>query len=128
VATVIRCSEDPLFGPVVEFGVGGPPVELLGDVARRFPPLREGDVADLIRSVRAAPLLFGHRGTEPVDIESLEDVVARVSLLADDLPEVADLELNPVIAAPSRTAVLGARVRLARPPGRTDDDTRRLSS
>jgi acyl-CoA synthetase (NDP forming) len=126
VACVIRSTEDPLFGPVVEFGVGGPPTELLGDVARRTPPLREGDLADLVRGVAAAPLLFGHRGAQPVDIEALEDVVARVSLLADDLPEVADLELNPVIASPQGAAVLGARVRLAPPPGRTDADTRRL--
>jgi acyl-CoA synthetase (NDP forming)/RimJ/RimL family protein N-acetyltransferase len=126
VACVVRSTEDPLFGPVVEFGVGGPPTELLGDVARRTPPLREGDLADLVRGVAAAPLLFGHRGAQPVDIEALEDVVARVSLLADDLPEVADLELNPVIASPQGAAVLGARVRLAPPPGRTDADTRRL--
>jgi acyl-CoA synthetase (NDP forming)/RimJ/RimL family protein N-acetyltransferase len=126
VACVVRSTEDPLFGPVVEFGVGGPPTELLGDVARRTPPLREGDLADLVRGIAAAPLLFGHRGAEPVDIEALEDVVARVSLLADDLPEVADLELNPVIASPRGAAVLGARVRLAPPPGRTDADTRRL--
>ena len=126
VACVVRSTEDPLFGPVVEFGVGGPPTELLGDVARRTPPLREGDVADLVRSVGAAPLLFGHRGAEPVAIEALEDVVARVALLADDLPEVGDLELNPVIASPRGAAVLGARVRLAPPPGRTDTDTRRL--
>jgi acyl-CoA synthetase (NDP forming) len=126
VACVVRSTEDPLFGPVVEFGVGGPPTELLGDVARRTPPLREGDLADLVRSIGAAPLLFGHRGAEPVDIEALEDVVARVSLLADDLPEVADLELNPVIAWAKGAAVLGARVRLAVPPGRTDADTRRL--
>jgi acyl-CoA synthetase (NDP forming)/RimJ/RimL family protein N-acetyltransferase len=126
VACVVRSTEDPLFGPVVEFGVGGPPTELLGDVARRTPPLREVDVADLVRSIAAAPLLFGHRGAEPVDIEALEDVVTRVSLLADDLPEVGDLELNPVIASPHGAAVLGARVRLAPPPGRTDSDTRRL--
>ncbi len=126
VACVVRSTEDPLFGPVVEFGVGGPPTDLLGDVARRSPPLREGDVADLVRGVRAAPLLFGYRGSDPVDVEALEDVVARVSALADDLPQVADLELNPVVAATAGATVLGARVRLAPPPGRTDTDTRRL--
>ena len=126
VSCVVRSTEDPLFGPVVEFGVGGPPTDLLGDVARRNPPLREGDVADLVRGVRAAPLLFGYRGSEPVAVEALEDVVARVSALADDLPQVAELELNPVIAAPEGVTVLGARVRLAPPPGRTDTDTRRL--
>ena len=127
-ACVVRSIEDPLFGPVVEFGVGGPPTELLGDIARRFPPLREGDVSDLVRSVRAAPLLFGHRGAEPVDVEALEDLIARLSLLADDLPQVAFLELNPVIVATTGLAVLGAGIRLAEPPGRTDTDSRRLSA
>ncbi len=126
VACIVRSVEDPLFGPVVEFGVGGPPTDLLGDVARRSPPLHEGDVADLVRGVRAAPLLFGYRGAEPVDVEPLEDVVARVSVLADELPQVAELELNPVIASPRGTTVLGASVRLAPPPGRTDAGTRRL--
>jgi acyl-CoA synthetase (NDP forming) len=126
VACVVRSTEDPLFGPVVEFGVGGPPTELLGDVARRIPPLREGDVADLVRSIRAAPLLFGHRGTQPVDTDALEDVLARVSVLADELPEVAELELNPVVVSPKGAAVLSAHVRLARPVVRTDTDRRRL--
>lgn len=127
-ACVVRTTEDPLFGPVVEFGVGGPPTELLGDVARRFPPLREGDVADLVRSVRAAPLLFGHRGAEPVDVDALEDLIARLSVLADDLPQVAYLELNPVVVATRGLAVLDAGIRLAEPPGRTDSDLRRLST
>ena len=126
VACVVRSTEDPLFGPVVEFGVGGPPTELLGDIARRIPPLREGDVADLVRSVRAAPLLFGHRGAEPVDTDALEDVLSRVSVLADDLPEVADLELNPVVVSGRGAAVLSARIRLAPPVGRTDTDRRQL--
>ena len=125
---VVRSAEDPLFGPVVEFGVGGPPTELLGDVARRFPPLCEGDVADLVRSVRAAPLLFGHRGAAPVDVDALEDLIARLSLLADDLPQVAYLELNPVVVATSGLAVLDAGIRLAVPPGRADTDQRRMSA
>lgn len=125
-ACVVRTTEDPLFGPVVEFGVGGPPTELLGDVARRFPPLRSGDVADMVRSVRAAPLLFGHRGAEPVDVDALEDLIARLSVLADDLPQVASLELNPVVVSTRGLRVLDARIRLAEPPGRTDTDVRRL--
>jgi hypothetical protein len=95
-------------------------------VARRSPPLHETDVADLIRGVRAAPLLFGHRGAPPVDIEALEEVVGRVSVLADQLPEVAELRLDPVVASPGGVCVLGARVRLSDPPGRADSDTRRL--
>ncbi|MGL5857363.1 MAG: GNAT family N-acetyltransferase [Angustibacter sp.] len=126
----VRSVEDPLFGPVVEFGIAGTPIDLLEDVSRRSPPLREADVADLVRQVRAAPLLFGYRGTEPVDIAALEDVLARVSLLADQLPEVAELELDPVVVAPQGAAVLGAQVRIARPPdglpGRREGDARRL--
>jgi acyl-CoA synthetase (NDP forming)/RimJ/RimL family protein N-acetyltransferase len=126
VATVVRTVEDPLFGPVVSFGLGGDASELLGDVAHRIPPLTDVDVADLVRSVRAAPRLFGHRGAAPVDVGALEDVIARVSSLADVLPEVAELELNPVVVSTTGAHVLGATVRLAPPPGRTDATRREL--
>ena len=126
VATVVRTVEDPLFGPVVSFGLGGDASELLGDVAHRIPPLTTVDVADLVRSVRAAPRLFGHRGAAPVDVAALEDVIARVASLADVLPEVDELELNPVVVSESGAHVLGATVRLAPPPGRTDAARREL--
>jgi acyl-CoA synthetase (NDP forming)/RimJ/RimL family protein N-acetyltransferase len=127
VACVVRSVEDPLFGPVVSFGLGGDASELLGDVAHRIPPLTDVDVADLVRSTRASPKLFGHRGAAPVDVAALEDVVARVSSLADVLPEVAELELNPVVVSTAGAHVLGATVRLARPPGRADASSRRLT-
>lgn len=128
VACVVRTVEDPLFGPVVSFGLGGDASELLGDVSHRIPPLTDLDVSDLIRSVRAAPKLFGHRGARPVDVRALEDVVARAARLADDLPEVAGLELNPVVVSEHGAAVLGARVRLAPDPGRSDSGRRELTS
>jgi acyl-CoA synthetase (NDP forming) len=127
VATVVRTVEDPLFGPVVSFGLGGDASELLGDVAHRIPPLTTVDVADLVRSVRAAPRLFGHRGAAPVDVAALEDVIARAASLADVLPEVDELELNPVVVSQSGAHVLGATVRLAPPPGRTDAARRELA-
>jgi acyl-CoA synthetase (NDP forming) len=126
VATVVRSVEDPLFGPVVSFGLGGDASELLGDVAHRIPPLTDVDVSDLVRSVRAAPRLFGHRGAAPVDVAALEDVIARVSSLADVLPEVAELELNPVVVSAAGAHVLGATIRLAPPPGRSDTGRREL--
>jgi acyl-CoA synthetase (NDP forming) len=126
VATIVRTVEDPLFGPVVSFGLGGDAFELLGDVAHRIPPLTDVDVADLVRSVRAAPRLFGHRGAAPVDVAALEDVIARVSSLADVLPAVAELELNPVVVSAAGAHVLGATVRLAPPPGRSDSGRREL--
>jgi hypothetical protein len=76
--------------------------------------------------VRAAPLLRGHRGAQPVAAAALEDLVARVAQLADDLPEVAELTLDPVLAAPTGVAVLAATGRLARPAVRTDRGPRML--
>ncbi|WP_203230418.1 acetate--CoA ligase family protein, partial [Segeticoccus rhizosphaerae] len=128
VPCVIGTAEDPLFGPVVSFSVGGPPTELLDDVAHRIPPLTDVDVADLVGSVRAAPLLHGHRGAAPVDLAALHELVARLSVLADDLPEVASLELNPVNAHEQGADVLGAEVALAPAPVRTDTGRRALTS
>ncbi|MDQ1293085.1 MAG: hypothetical protein QG608_966 [Actinomycetota bacterium] len=128
VACVARTVEDPLFGPVVTFGLAGDAADLLGDLAHRIPPLTDVDVADLVRSVKAAPRLFGHRGAEPVDVQALSDVIVRISRLGDDLPEVAALELNPIVVHPEGAAVLGACARLAPPPGRTDAGLRRLTA
>ena len=79
-----------------------------------------------MRSVRAAPLLFGYRGSEPVDVAALEALLLRVTRLADDLPEVAELELNPVIVAASGVTVLGATARIAPPSARLDAGPRRM--
>ena len=126
VACVLRSVEDPLFGPVVSFGLGGVATELLDDWSHGIPPLTDSDLHGLVRSVRAAPLLFGHRGSDPVDTAQLEDLLARVARLADDLPEVALLELNPVIVGREGPSVLGAAARLARPRARTDRVARAL--
>jgi acyl-CoA synthetase (NDP forming)/RimJ/RimL family protein N-acetyltransferase len=126
VATVIRTADDPSFGAVVSFGVGGVATELLGDHGFRVLPLTDLDAAELVRSVRAAPLLFGYRGSEPVDVGALEALLLRATRLADDLPEVAELELNPVVVAASGVSVLRARARIAPPAARLDAGPRRL--
>jgi len=126
VACVIRTTEDALFGPVVSFSVAGPPTELLDDIAHRIPPLTDVDVADLISSVKAAPLLDGHHGATPVDRVALSDVIARLSVLADDHREVAALELNPVNAHPGGADVLGAEVSVAPASIRKDTGRRAL--
>ena len=128
VACVLRSVEDTLFGPVVSFGLAGDAVELLGDVSHRNPPLTDVDVSDLVRTIRAAPKLFGHRGARAVDVPALEDVVARISCLANDRPEIAELELNPVVVSERGAAVVGATIRLAPPPGRTDAGRRELTA
>jgi acyl-CoA synthetase (NDP forming) len=126
VACRLATVEDPLFGPVVSFGLGGAATDLLGDRSYGVPPLTDTDLSGLIRSVRAAPLLLGHGGSPPADLPALEDLLARLARLADDLPEVAQLELNPVVAAPTGTAVLAATGRLARPNARADRGARAL--
>lgn len=112
VACVVRSVEDPLFGPVVSFGLAGDAVDLLNDVAYGMPPLTDVDVADLVRSTRAALRLFGYRGLPPADVAALEDLIARVSVMAADLPELRSLELHPVVVAESGAAVLSARIQL----------------
>ena len=125
VPVVVRTMEDPLFGPIVSFGMAGDASELLGDVSHRIPPLTDVDVADLVRTVRAAPRLFGYRGTPPLDVASLEDLIVRLSQLADDVPELAHLDLGPVVVAQRGVTVLSAEARVARPAGRTDTGGRR---
>jgi acyl-CoA synthetase (NDP forming)/RimJ/RimL family protein N-acetyltransferase len=127
VACVVQSDEDPLFGPVVSFSIAGPPTELLGDIGHRIPPLTDVDVSDLISSVKAAPMLHGHRGSTPVDRAALADLIARVSVLADNLPEVSRLVLNPVNAQPSGVDVLDAEVVLAPTPRRKDPGRRSLT-
>lgn len=127
VSCVVRSDEDPLFGPVVSFSIAGPPTELLGDIGHRIPPLTDVDVSDLISSVKAAPMLHGHRGAAPVHRAALSDLVARVSVLADNLPEVASLVLNPVNAHPGGVDVLGAEAVVSPTPRRKDPGRRSLT-
>jgi acyl-CoA synthetase (NDP forming) len=127
-ACVLGTMEDDLFGPVISFALAGDASDLLGDVAYRIPPLTDVDVADLIRSVRAAPRLTGYRGAPPLDVTELENIVGRLSCLADDLPQVAELELRPVIVADSGVVIAGATAVLSRPAGRTDGARRSLLS
>lgn len=126
VACVVASAEDPLFGPVVTFGLAGVVPELLGDRGYRIPPLTDQDARDLIRTPGASPLLHGYGGTTPVDVDALEDLLVRVGQLADDLPELADLRLEPVVVSPSGLAVLGARATLRTADARWDTATRRL--
>jgi acyl-CoA synthetase (NDP forming)/RimJ/RimL family protein N-acetyltransferase len=109
---IIGVVQDPVFGPLVVFGLGGVATEVLGDHTARLAPLTTEDAGEMIRGVRAAPLLLGHRGSEAVDIAALTDTLLRVSELAGDLPEVAELDLNPVVAKPDGVFAVDARVRV----------------
>ena len=127
VACVIRTAEDPLFGPVVSFSIAGPSTDLLGDIGHRIPPLTDVDVTDLIASVKASPLLDGYRGAAPTNRAALADLLARVSVLADQQAEVASLEINPVIAHPGGVDVLGVEIVVAPASTRKDGGRRALT-
>ncbi len=129
VPITIATMEDPLFGPVLSFGIGGPLTELLGDRSYRIPPLADHDAQDMVREIKASPLLFGYRGSEIVDVEEIERLVRQVARLQHDLPQVRALQLPLVLAGADGSTVLGASVRVepVKDP-RSDWFVRRLST
>ena len=118
VEVTISVLHEQVAGPLVLFGVGGADGDALADRAARLAPLTESDADDLIRSVRAAPRLLGRRGAPAADLAALRDMLLRVSRMADDLPQIAELELSPVIARPNGVQAVDARIRIqaADPP------------
>ncbi|GEC98462.1 GNAT family N-acetyltransferase [Kocuria varians] len=123
---VLRAAEDPLIGPVLSFGMAGDAVNLLDDWAHRVPPLTDRDITRVVRAPKAARKLFGYQGVAPVDTTGLEQLVNRVAFLKDRFPEIAFLELNPVILSGSVLTVLSATVKLGNPGQRTDSARRAM--
>ena len=123
---IIGAVSDPAFGPQVLFGLGGVDVELLGDHCLRLAPLTDVDVDEMLGGLRGSPLLTGYRGRPPVDTGALADVLHRVSRLVGDLPEVVELDCNPVLATSSGAVVVDARARVSTDPQRPPDDSRHL--
>ncbi|MET7288740.1 GNAT family N-acetyltransferase [Streptomyces sp. NPDC005573] len=120
VDTVVRSVIDPAAGAVLSFGLAGAASQLLGDMGHRLVPVTDREATSLVRSIRTAPLLFGWRGSTPVDTPALEELLLRVSRLVDDNPEVVAVTLEPVVVAQHGVSVLSATVRLAPPPARDD--------
>ena len=113
--------QDPVFGPLVAFGPGGVFAELIGEAQFRLAPLTDLDAQELVSSGKAGQLVAGFRGIAPADQSALVDLLLRLSLLAGELPEIAELDLNPVLALPSGCLAVDARIRVADPvrPRRT---------
>jgi acyl-CoA synthetase (NDP forming)/GNAT superfamily N-acetyltransferase len=122
---LVGTRTEPVFGPIVIFGIGGAVSELIEDKIARLTPLTDTDADEMVRSLRAAPLLLGERGTDRVDLAAITGLLLRVSRLADDLAELAELELSPVIARADGAYPASARIRLA-PADPKDPFLRRL--
>ena len=114
VETMIGVTDDPLFGPLIAFGLGGIHVEILGDVSFRVAPLTDRDADELLHGIRGLPLLKGYRGHAPADLDALREVLLRVSRLASEVPEISELDLNPVMALPPGHGcrIVDARIRV----------------
>ena len=117
---------DPLFGPVVMFGSGGTAVELFADRVLRILPLTDQDAREMVRSIRGAPLLFGHRGSTPSDVSAVEEVLLRIARLADEMPQLAEMDLNPLMATPTGAVAVDARLRVMPWHRHSETEVRRL--
>jgi acyl-CoA synthetase (NDP forming) len=106
--------QDPIFGPLVAFGPGGVFAELIGQADFRIAPLTDADARELVTGGKAGQLVRGFRGKPAADEPALTDLLHRLSRLGDDLHEVAELDLNPVIASPDGCVAVDARVRVRR--------------
>jgi acetyl coenzyme A synthetase (ADP forming)-like protein len=107
--------QDPTFGPLVAFGPGGIFAELIGEAGFRIAPLTDQDASELVHSSKAGRLVAGYRGSPAADDDSLEELLHRLSRLGEDLPELAELDLNPVLARPDGCIAVDARARVRRP-------------
>jgi acyl-CoA synthetase (NDP forming) len=115
VELMIGVAEDPSFGPLIAFGLGGIHVEILADVVFRVTPLTDRDAQEMVRGIRGYRLLDGYRGHPPADVNAIEETLLRVSRMVEDVPEVRELDLNPVFAlTPGQgCVVVDTRIRVA---------------
>jgi acyl-CoA synthetase (NDP forming) len=118
VEMIVGVVQDQHFGPVVACGAGGTATELVKDVAVRITPITRGEARRMIRSLKTFPLLDGYRGAAPADVSALEDVLLRVSALVEGHPEVAEMDLNPLIVHTAGAVAVDARIRLEPGPPR----------
>jgi acetyl coenzyme A synthetase (ADP forming)-like protein len=114
VELMVGVAPDPSFGPLIAFGLGGIHVEILKDVAFRVTPITDMDAAEMVRAIRGYRLLEGYRGHAPADIPAVEQLLLRVARLVEEVPDIEELDLNPVIALPPGQGclVIDARIRV----------------
>ena len=104
---------DPQFGPMVVVGFGGIYVEILNDTATRLAPVSSAEALAMLGELRMAPVLRGVRGERPIDLTALADTISRFAALAVDLPDLTEIELNPLMVSPEGVVAVDARATLA---------------
>lgn len=121
VEVMVGVTADPLFGPLIAFGLGGVHVEVLGDVCFRVTPLTDRDAGEMIQAIRGHRLLEGYRGHPPADVKALEEILLRMSFLVDQVAEITEIDLNPIFAlAPGQGCqIVDARIRVEPTKGRS---------
>ncbi|MCX6012011.1 MAG: acetate--CoA ligase family protein [Chloroflexi bacterium] len=114
VETIVGVTQDPSFGPLMMFGMGGVETELFKDVTVRIHPLTDVDTKEMVRSVKAYKLLEGFRGSKRADIASIENLLLRISAMVEDFPQILEMDLNPVkvLEEGKSSIVIDARIML----------------
>ncbi len=115
IEVITGMTTDAQFGPVLMFGLGGVLVEVLKDVAFRVVPITARDARQMVREIQGFPLLQGHRGQEPADLEALEGLLLKLSEFIEAHPDVTEIDLNPVLAYPKGAVAVDARIVLSQP-------------
>ncbi len=126
VELVAGIVHDQLFGSLVMAGLGGVHTDLFADRVFRLVPMTDRDAGRMWRSLRAAPLLTGYRGAPQANTAAVEDLLLRLGRLAEELPEVAELDLNPILVGPEGAVVVDAKLRLAEVGAEPDAALRQL--
>ncbi|HHX64117.1 MAG TPA: CoA-binding protein, partial [Chloroflexi bacterium] len=109
---IIGMNRDPQFGPLVMFGLGGIYVEVLKDVAFRVAPMSRSQAGDLVKAIRSYALLTGVRGQAPSDLDAVVDTILRVAQLVTDFPEIAELDINPLLVREQGQGAVAVDMRL----------------
>ena len=126
VEVIVGITHDPSFGALVMFGLGGVTAELLADRALHLVPVTDADAHDLVRSLRGSQLLLGYRGRPAVDLGALENLILRVGALADEIQEIAEMDLNPVVASADGVVAIDVKIRVAPARAQVPPDMRRM--
>ncbi len=109
---IVGMIRDPQFGPAIMFGLGGIFVEILKDVSFRVAPVSKEEALEMIKEIKAYPILAGARGEKPVDIDALADMIVRIGEMATELPEIRELDINPIFAYEDSAVAVDARMLL----------------